>query len=165
MFYFAVIITTMHLQLGNILKATSLIDDPVFVNRSVILNQESSEGMYGFIINHPLDVELHQIDQSCHQQNIAIYNGGPVGLDEIGFLHCRYDLFPESKQLNNEICWGGYFDKLVDLINKKIIAANEFSIFKGYCGWDIDQILQEVYEEKSWEILIGDKQNVFQKKI
>lgn len=151
----------MHLAPGNILIATSLMDDPFFEQAMVLLNQESAEGMYGYLLNQPLALFLHEIDNNCRPKEVQIYNGGPVGLDELGFVHCRYDLFPESKILTKDLCWGGYFDKLVDNLNWGNITTQEFKIFKGYCGWDINQILEETYHQKCWELVEYKRQIVF----
>ena len=74
------------------------------------------------------------------------------------------NLIPESIQIENDLYWGGDFEKIISLVNDKKLKINDIKFFLGYSGWSPKQLDIEI-ESKSW--IINKKSNssqIFKKK-
>jgi putative transcriptional regulator len=140
----------MQLSVGHIISASATMDDAQFANASILFNQQSDEGIYGFVLNKPINKYLHQYFRECKNVLVKIYWGGPVGITEMSFIHNRSDLFAEAQLVADGIYWGGYFDKLIHHINDGNIKPHQYKIFLGYCGWDWAQIVDEIDVQNAW---------------
>jgi putative transcriptional regulator len=126
----------MNFKIGDIITSTITDETDFFYKAAILLNQKSELGIYGLLLNQKLDIHFNQLFSACTIKNIPIYNGGPVGADEISFLHCLPNYFPEANKINEQLYWGGYLSKLINALNSGLIASDQIKIFKGYCGWD-----------------------------
>ncbi len=129
---------------GDVLVSEpSTIGDYTF-NRSVILLAHiDSEGAVGFIINKPLDYNLEELIPEI-DENFKIFNGGPVEQENLYFIHDVPELISNSIEIKDGIYWGGSFDDIVSLINKKKITPKNIKFFLGYSGWDASQLESEI---------------------
>ena len=55
------------------------------------------------------------------------------------------------------MCFGGDFNKVIELINDGLITNNDIRLFSGYTGWDYKQLVDEI-ENKCW--FISDQKNI-----
>ncbi len=136
---------------GNLLIAEPSIIGDISFNRSVVLLADHNEsGSVGFILNKPLDYSLDDLVPEI-EKDFMVFNGGPVEQDNLYFIHKVPDLIPNSVEISNGIFWGGNFEIVVTLINKKVLKANDIKFFLGYSGWEVEQLENEL-ETNSWVI-------------
>lgn len=145
-------------QKGTLLIAEPSLTGDVSFNRSVVLLAEhNEEGSVGFILNKPLEYFINDL-----VKEIAIpfqmYNGGPVEQDNLYFIHRVPHLIANSIEISDGIYWGGDFEKIIDLINTKIISENDIRFFLGYSGWSALQLEQELLSN-SWIVVKNDYQS------
>ena len=136
---------------GNLLIAEPSIIGDMSFNRSVVLLADHNEtGSVGFILNKPLDYSLNDLVPEI-EEDFKVFKGGPVEQDNLYFIHKVPDLIPNSVEISNGIFWGGNFEIVVTLINKKVLKANDIKFFLGYSGWEVEQLENEL-ETSSWVI-------------
>ena len=54
---------------------------------------------------------------------------------------------------------GGDFKRATQLINNTMVTVKHVKLFIGYCGWDHQELDEEI-QEGSWEILPLDDDNI-----
>ena len=134
---------------GKLLIAEPSIIGDVSFNRSVILLADhNSLGTVGFILNKPLPYCLKDLVENTNSE-LKIFNGGPVEQDNLFFIHNSPELIPDSLEISNGVFWGGNFEKVLELINSKLISENDIKFFLGYSGWDEKQLDTEL-KSNSW---------------
>ena len=142
-------------NLTEVKKGSCLISEPFspdsYFGRSVVLITEHSptEGTLGYILNKPVDVDLEELFPDFPHFDAKCFVGGPVNPDTVHYLHTRSDLLPESKQISEDIYWGGDFETLKVLIESGKIKSHEIRFFIGYSGWAPEQLQTEI-EDKFW---------------
>lgn len=145
---------------GNLLIAEpSILNDSSF-NRAIILITEHTENnSVGFILNRPLDYTINEVlpDIDC---DFTIYQGGPVEQDNLYFIHRVPDLISDSIEVGNGIYWGGNFESLKVLLDKKLLKNTDIRFFLGYSGWGKFQLENEL-KTKSWFITENNAPNIF----
>lgn len=141
---------------GCLLIAEPFMQDPYFKRSVVLICDHSPEGTLGFILNHPLQLEINQILSDFPKFPNSAFLGGPVKPENLFFLH-RHEGLPGRIKIIEGLYWGGDFDLLKKLIERKEILSKDIRFFLGYSGWDHDQIQTEV-KSQSWIIhhLEGD---------
>lgn len=148
---------------GELLIAEPTLTGDVSFSRSIVLLAEHNEdGSVGFILNKPLDYYVSDLISEINV-SFPVYNGGPVEQDNLYFLHKVPHLIDNSIEISNGIFWGGDFDKIIDLINKKIITGSDIRFFLGYSGWASLQLDQELLS-KSWVIVQNEYKSDILKK-
>lgn len=136
---------------GNLLIAEPSIIGDVSFNRSVVLLADHNKsGSVGFILNKPLDYAINDLVPEI-EEDFEVFNGGPVEQDNLYFIHKVPDLIPNSVEISHGIFWGGNFDIVVTLINKKVLKPKDIKFFLGYSGWEVEQLENEL-ETNSWVI-------------
>ena len=128
-------------------------------HRSVILLANHKEkASLGFILNKPFDFILKDILPEINS-SIEVHYGGPVEPDNLYFIHNSPELISGSIKINEELYWGGNFEKVIELLNDESIGENNIRFFLGYSGWGENQLQNEI-ELNSWiiqENCIGNK--------
>ncbi len=141
---------------GNILYADPTLNNDLNFSRSVvILVEENNVGYVGFIINKKSIYSTLDLIPEI-KENFEIFDGGPVEKENLYFIHNVPDLIKNSIEIKENLYWGGNFEHVVELINKKKIKKNNIKFFLGYSGWNKDQLLNEL-ETKSWIISEDEK--------
>ena len=141
---------------GNILYADPTLNNDLNFSRSVvILVEENNVGYVGFIINKKSIYSTLDLIPEI-KENFEIFDGGPVEKENLYFIHNVPDLIKNSIEIKGNLYWGGNFEHVVELINKKKIKKNNIKFFLGYSGWNKDQLLNEL-ETKSWIISEDEK--------
>lgn len=145
---------------GKLLVAEpSILNDKEF-NRSVIyLTEHNEEGCIGFILNKPTGYVLSDLIPEINA-DFSIFNGGPVEQENLYFIHKRPDLIPNSIVIDKDICWGGDFEVLTNLLNNNLINAADIRFFLGYSGWSVDQLNEEL-NESTWIVKKNKYPNIF----
>ena len=151
--------TETSLHKGKILIAEpSILNDSSF-NRSVILlTEHNKEGSVGFILNKPSKYTIVDLIPEIESNHI-VYNGGPVSVDNLYFIHSEPDLIPNSIQINEDIYWSGDFNVVKNLLIAKKIAKDKIRFFLGYTGWSAKQLVDEL-KTTSWMVKNNEYNNI-----
>jgi len=137
------------LKKGNILYADPTLNIDLNFNRSVVLIAEKNKlGTVGFILNKKSQYSTLDLIPELNE-NFIIYVGGPVEKDNLYFIHNIPHLIPNSIKIKEKLHWGGNFETVVDLINKKKINKSQIKFFLGYSGWNEGQLDEEL-KINSW---------------
>ena len=143
---------SLELKKGKLLRAEPTLTGDVSFNRSVVLLAEHNEdGSIGFILNKPLEYNINDLVSEI-EATFQVYNGGPVEQDNLYFIHKVPHLIENSIEISNGVFWGGNFEKIISLINNKIITENDIRFFLGYSGWGSLQLNEEL-SSKSWVVI------------
>ncbi|MFT3904271.1 MAG: YqgE/AlgH family protein [Niabella sp.] len=134
---------------GSILIANPHLDDPNFIHTVVFLCEHSQEGSFGFVLNRPTTYTIDELVPELSHYKIPVFEGGPVELNTLHFLHQYPDLIPGSKEVMNGVYWGGSFNELITHIRKRAVDIDKIRFYLGYSGWDAGQLDAEM-DEKAW---------------
>ncbi len=148
------------IQKGNILIAEpSILTDKSFNRAIILLTEHNEEGSIGFIFNKPSEYTVKDLvpDIDC---DYRVYNGGPVELDNLYFIHSLPKLIPDSIEISKGIFWGGNYEAVKTYLIQGMIKKDEIRFFLGYSGWSVEQLEVEL-EEKTWTLLENTYQNIF----
>ena len=137
---------------GKILISNfTLLNDNQFNKSVVLLVKDDSEATIGFILNRKTNYLISDLNESCKGLDFPVYEGGPVALDSLHFIHKQNDLIPDSIKVNDDLYWGINFKKAIDLLKTNKIKKGEVKFFIGYSGWSKKQLVDEI-NENSWLI-------------
>lgn len=134
-----------------------ILDDAIFNRTVIFITQISNDSVTGFILNKCHQFNLTDVDKRISEHKIKIYDGGPLSKEKIYFIHNKPQLIPESVKFYKNMCFGGDFNKVIELINDGLITNNNIRLFSGYTGWDYKQLVDEI-ENKCW--FISDQKNI-----
>jgi putative transcriptional regulator len=129
---------------GIVLLAEPFMLDPNFRRAAVLLCEHSPEGSMGFIMNRPTDLRVDELIDGFPEFAAPVFEGGPVQMDTIHYVHNVGSILDESHQIMEGIYWGGDFDKLKFLIRSELVKPENIRFFMGYAGWDEGQLLDEM---------------------
>ena len=149
-----------NIESGVILIADPFLKDPNFLRTTVFLCDHQNEGTIGFVINRIQNTVVSDVIAELDHCNFPVYYGGPVQMDTLHFLHRCPDLISDGVEITDGIFWGGNFEQLSILIQKKMISENQVRFFIGYSGWGQGQLDEEL-KEKSWLTTNGNSNLVF----
>lgn len=143
---------TPHIHQGNLLIASPLLKDPNFARSVVlILDRDSDRGFIGLILNHKLELSLQEICQiEKRGDDVPVFNGGPVDLQRLFWLHTLGDKIKDSKEVLPGIYVGGNYDDILAHIYDENIE-NKIRFYLGYSGWVAGQLEKEV-EGGAWKV-------------
>jgi putative transcriptional regulator len=145
---------------GSILLADPFSLDPGFKRTAVILCDHGAEGSVGFILNRPLDIQVDTLLQDFPEIESNAFYGGPVGNDNLHYIHNVGYLLEDSMEISQGLFWGGDFTKLKVLIREGLIKDENIRFFVGYSGWSSGQLADEL-DYGSWIIAPLDINYVF----
>ncbi|HMG82990.1 MAG TPA: YqgE/AlgH family protein [Ferruginibacter sp.] len=150
----------MTITAGTILISMPSLDDSVFEKTVIFITEHNEKGAMGFVINKLFPRALNELEEFKHSTNFPLYEGGPVEMDHLYFVHRRPDLIEGGVVIADSIYLGGNFQQAVTHLTNKTIAEKDIKIFIGYCGWDQHQLEDEI-EEGSWLVDTAGSQIVF----
>ncbi|MDB4161296.1 YqgE/AlgH family protein [Bacteroidia bacterium] len=137
---------------GRVLISEPFLPDPNF-NRSVILITEHDEkGSMGYVLNQRTDYTVNTLVESLDKVNNTTYQGGPVELNSLHYLH-TYPQIEGSIKVQDGVYWGGDFGEACDGLMSGSMQQENFRFFVGYSGWAAGQLQAEL-DEKAW--MVGD---------
>lgn len=139
---------------GEILLSSPLLTDPNFKRTAVlILEQDNNEGHIGLILNRALDLTLEEVCQMPGKgSDMKIYNGGPVDLQRIFWLHTLGDKLPGSIEILPGLYVGGDYDTLINAFATGEDLTGKIRFYLGYSGWTAGQLRKEI-EAGAWGVL------------
>jgi putative transcriptional regulator len=146
---------------GSLLVAEPFMWDPNFKRTvTLICENDAENGTFGFVLNRPLEMKLHEAIHGVKKFNARLYYGGPVELDTLHFLHKFGDEIEGAVEVCEGVYWGGNFEKLKALINSGTVSPNDFRFFLGYSGWSSGQLEDEM-TELSWITHEANSSHIF----
>lgn len=134
---------------GTLLIANPHLDDPNFLRTVIFLCEHSQEGSFGFVLNRKLDYPVSELVPELADFPLPVYEGGPVELNTLHFLHQYPDEIPDGREVCDGVFWGGDFEKLIGLIHSRTIDTTKIRFFLGYSGWGEEQLDAEM-TERTW---------------
>lgn len=153
------------LTAGILLVSEPFMQDSNFKKTVILLcDYTEDEGSVGFVLNRPTNFHLNELISDFPEFEGKVYYGGPVGNDNIHYVHRKGDLIEGSREICDGLYWGGNFDKIKFLIANEVISPSDIRFYIGYSGWSASQLEIEI-REKSWIISDVDLNYVFSNKI
>jgi putative transcriptional regulator len=133
---------------GCLLLSEPFMLDPNFKRTVVLLAEHNENGTIGFILNRPINVKLNEAVAEL-PGNGKLYYGGPVGTDQLFFIHTLGDRIDGSMEIRKGIYWGGNFETVKFMLKENLFSEGEIFFFIGYSGWAPKQLEKEM-NENSW---------------
>jgi len=134
---------------GKMLIADPFLKGPYFGRSIVLITEHGSQGAVGFVLNKASNIYPDEVIDDLFSFNGELFIGGPVSPDTLHFIHTLGRKIPGSVKITDQLYWGGDFDKIKELINKKEATSEQVKFFAGYSGWSSGQLEDEI-EESSW---------------
>ncbi len=139
-------------QKGRVLITEPFLEDDYFERSIVLLCSHNEEGTFGFVLNNFIDIRLQDIiDFPDFDTRISI--GGPVGKDNLYFIHTLGKKIEGSLHIVDDLYYSGNFDQVKEQIGLGLIDPSQIRFFKGYSGWVKNQLDGEL-KQNAW--LISD---------
>ncbi len=146
---------------GVLLIAEPFLQDPNFMRSVVCLCEHNEEGSVGFVLNSKYDYYLDEIMPDFEGFNIPVFEGGPVALNTLHFIHQYPNLIDGSLQICHNVFWGGNFETITTLIKNNDIALSGIKFFQGYSGWSAGQLDNEM-KQNSWLTVNATSKIIFE---
>jgi len=140
---------------GDLLISEPYLPDPNFERTVIFICEHDENGTIGFVLNKPASVGLAEVMDNLSEAENKLYVGGPVQQDTLHFIHRTGQLEDKAQLIKDGIYWGGDYEKLASLANRRQLPEDEIRFFIGYSGWSEGQLLNEL-KEKSWIVFKGD---------
>lgn len=149
------------LTAGSFIRSTAAMDDPVFENAIVFITEYNAAGAVGFIINKPFYRNLNELAEFKNCMAAPVFNGGPVDQEHLFFLHQRPDLIDNGTRIVSGMYNGGNFQQAVQALNDGEMSLKHIRIFVGYCGWDAEELENEI-AGGYWQLIDADASLLFE---
>lgn len=134
---------------GRFLLADPSLDEMHFSRSVIFLTEHGKEGSVGFVLNKEMDVSLAQAVPDFKGKNWPVYMGGPVGKNNMYYLHTLGADIPQSLEIVPGIYFGGEYRVLREMILDNVIGPGDVRFFIGYSGWSAGQLEREIADQ-SW---------------
>ncbi|MEO5984984.1 MAG: YqgE/AlgH family protein [Ferruginibacter sp.] len=145
---------------GILLIADPFLKDSNFRRSVVLMCRHSEEGSFGFVLNRLFEQTIGDLITDLEGYELPVFNGGPVQMDTVHYIHQYPNLLPDSQLIADNIYWGGDFDILKTLIKNGEVDTEKIKFFIGYSGWSNGQLNSEL-SEKSWLTATSNRKLVF----
>lgn len=142
---------------GSLLLSEPTLGDENFTRTVILVVSKEEEGSLGFILNRPLQLNLADLGPGFDMAELPLYEGGPVELNTLHYIHTLPDL-PDSIEILEGVYWGGDFEELK--LRASEFSPNSIRFFLGYSGWAALQLENEI-QDKTWVVAEAYKQAIF----
>jgi putative transcriptional regulator len=150
----------MQIKPGNIIISTNLLDDTNFEKTVIAITEHNEKGTIGYVFNQLFPRRFNELEEFKHSIPIPLYAGGPVQTDMLYFMHRRSDLIKDGELISDSVYMNGDFKTAVQLLNNGELPENDVRLFIGYCGWDAQELEDEI-AEGSWQLTSASVDLVF----
>ncbi|MBD5371605.1 MAG: YqgE/AlgH family protein [Bacteroides sp.] len=140
---------------GQVLVASPLLTDPNFRRSAVIvLEEDSSHGHIGLVLNRELDLTLKDIcDMPGPGAELKVFNGGPVDLQRLFWLHdLGPEVLPGAMEILPGLYVGGDYNALINESASGHSLPGIIRFYLGYSGWGAAQLEREI-EAGAWGVV------------
>jgi len=149
-----------HVKSGTVLISEPFLNDDNFSRSVVLITEHSSKGSFGLVLNKPISKNLSELLIGFDDVFIPLFSGGPVEQNTLHFIHSLGMQVPSTIPLSNNLFWGGDFDYLRLLVEKKQLDPMKIKFFIGYSGW-VEHQLEEEIELNSWVVTNLNADDIF----
>jgi putative transcriptional regulator len=149
---------------GRVLISDPFLRDPNFSRTVVLLTEHSEEGTVGFVLNNPIDLALNSVLKDKQLPKQTVFQGGPVELNTLHFIHSLGQIVPDSQQISRGIWWGGDFEEALKLIRSNTELIDHFHFYLGYSGWGEGQLDDELKED-AWLVSDINSDQIFKRDV
>lgn len=147
------------LQAGKVLIATPFSSNDIFSQAVVFLIEHSEEQSVGLFLNKMLPPPIYKDVNRTLPFQLPLQLGGPVGMNELFYLHSLGEKIPQSEELLPNVFVGGDWEIMQEYISQKN-SLNEVRFFMGYCGWGANQ-LQKEFDNNDWVVTTFTHSKIF----
>jgi putative transcriptional regulator len=144
---------------GKLLISEPMLPDPNFFRSVILLTRHDEEGTVGFVLNRMSIVDLDNVLPDFSVKNIPIFIGGPVGTDQLFFIHTIGEELQGSQKVLDGLYFGGDLEQLEFLLKNELASPSQVRFFVGYSGWDANQLAREI-SESSWIVATTSPEQV-----
>lgn len=145
---------------GDVLISEPFLNDDNFSRSVVLITEHNNKGSFGLVLNKPIKMNLSELLTGFEGVFIQLFNGGPVEHNTLHFIHSLGMQVPGTKPLSEKLFWGGDFDYLRLLVQKKQLDPLQIKFFIGYSGW-IENQLEEEVSLNSWVVTSLKAEDIF----
>lgn len=143
--------TSVSLGKGKLLVSAPLMTEAYFERTVILLVEQDEKGAFGFILNRPMHVYLDNVLPDAGRRRFVLYNGGPVELNKLFFLHTHDSLIEDAIPVSDGLFFGGKEGDLYPLLQEGLLDDVGIRFFIGYAAWGPGQLENEL-REKAWVI-------------
>ena len=145
---------------GSALISDPFLQDPNFMRTVVFLTEHNDHGTLGFVVNQPTDIRLNKLLKDESLPAAMVYQGGPVELNTLHFLHNLGQVVPDSLQLGRGIWWGGDINEALRLLRLNPELEEHMHFYLGYSGWGEGQLRSEL-DDEAWVVSDIEADEIF----
>ena len=116
---------------GTLLIANPFLKDPNFSRTVIFLCEHTDEGSFGFVLNKRFPKTLEELVPEIKETSFPVFQGGPVQLDALHFLHQYPDIISGGQEVITNIYWGGNYESLLANLKNNEIRNNRIRFFIG----------------------------------
>ena len=88
---------------GRLLVAEPFMEDPNFKRSVILLTGYSQDGVFGFMLNKPIDLKINNLIKDFPTFNAPVYFGGPVQSDSLFYIHSQGEFIEESIKISSYV--------------------------------------------------------------
>lgn len=152
---------------GRTLISEPFLQDKTFGRSVILLVEHSSDGSMGLVMNKrkPYPIFLNRIVKELVglEQDIPIFEGGPMGTDTLFYLHTIEDI-SGALPIKKGLFLNGDFSSVKRYLLEGNPVTGVIRFFLGYSGWEGRQLEAEI-ESNSWMIGNADIKNLLTGKV
>lgn len=144
---------------GRILISEPFLLDPNFQRSVILLTEHNDLGSVGFVLNQPTELNLTEAFQDIDGEDIILYQGGPVELNSLHYIHSNKEI-RNSVRVAHNIFWGGDIEEVKEGLRLGAFDPKSFRFFVGYSGWAPGQLEGEL-EQGAWMVSELSSEEIF----
>lgn len=138
---------------GALLIAEPFMRDKWFGRSVILLIDNGEEGTTGLILNNELETTLDEVlGGDISTEGIKVYCGGPVGHDQLIFVHNLGEhIIPGGHEVAPGLWVGGNYEAMKEYVNLGYPTEGSIRFMIGYSGWSAGQLAGEM-NSNSWAL-------------
>ncbi len=132
---------------GTLLLSVPQMLDPHFMHTVVLMVEHSADGAYGLVVNRDIGVTVKALfpdHARLSNSDFPVYSGGPVGSDQLTFLHCLAGDIPGGHEVAPGLYLGGDPEAMARVLASSADVSHELRLIIGYSGWGEGQLEGEL---------------------
>lgn len=144
---------------GRLLVSEPYLPDPYFRRTVVLLCEHNTDGSFGFVLNRPMEMSVHELMENMPAIDSRVHIGGPVQSGNLYYLHTLGPHLQGSAEIVDGVHMGGDYDQLRSILTTDPKLAKHIRFFVGYSGWGENQLEREL-EDRSWLVARAAKTRI-----